>query len=159
MTAINYADLERELIAVEGLKLKPYRCTAGKLSIGIGRNLEDRGITEAEARVMFRTDVDAIERELDRAIPWWRSLSAGRRRALINMGFMGVPRLLGFKNMLAALQAGESDRAAAEPATANGRATSSRPVLRWSASCWWRVDHGYSRYPRRTIGIGEKAAE
>lgn len=113
-TAINYDALAHELQQVEGLKLTLYRCTAGKLSIGIGRNLEDRGISEDEARLMFRNDVAIIERELDRNIPWWRGLSDGRQRALINMAFMGVPRLMGFRNMLSALQAGDWDRAAAE---------------------------------------------
>jgi len=37
----------------EGLKLKPYKCPAGKLTIGIGRNLEDRGITEQEAQMLL----------------------------------------------------------------------------------------------------------
>lgn len=114
MPPIDYDALAREIVAVEGLKTKPYHCTAGKLSIGIGRNLEDRGISEDEARYLFKNDVAIIERELDRNVPWWRSLSDGRRRALINMAFMGVPRLMGFKKMLAALQAGDGQTAAAE---------------------------------------------
>lgn len=114
MAAIDYAALRREIVAVEGLKLTLYRCTAGKLSIGIGRNLEDRGISDDEAELMFRNDIAAIERELDRVVPWWRTLADGRRRALINMAMMGVPRLMGFKRMLAALQAGDWPAAAAE---------------------------------------------
>jgi hypothetical protein len=31
--------IKAQLIRHEGLRLKPYRCTAGKLTIGIGRNL------------------------------------------------------------------------------------------------------------------------
>ena len=41
--------IERQLIEHEGLEQKVYRCTAGKLTIGVGRNLEDKGITEEEA--------------------------------------------------------------------------------------------------------------
>ena len=33
----------------EGLSLKPYKCTAGKLTIGYGRNIEDKGISQEEA--------------------------------------------------------------------------------------------------------------
>ena len=40
----------------EGLRLKPYRCSAGKLTIGYGRNLEDVGIDEKEASMMFERD-------------------------------------------------------------------------------------------------------
>lgn len=114
MTTINYDALAAEIVAVEGLKLKPYHCTAGKLSIGVGRNLEDRGISEDEARYLFKNDVAIIESELDRNVPWWRNMTPGRQRGLINMAFMGVPRLMGFKKMLAALQAGDGHTAAAE---------------------------------------------
>ncbi len=31
--------IKAQLVRHEGLRLKPYRCTAGKLTIGIGRNL------------------------------------------------------------------------------------------------------------------------
>ena len=30
-----------QLVMDEGLRLKPYRCPAGKLTIGVGRNLDD----------------------------------------------------------------------------------------------------------------------
>ncbi|MBC7908587.1 MAG: lysozyme [Rhodospirillaceae bacterium] len=114
MTAIDYPALEGEMISVEGLKLTLYRCTAGKVSIGVGRNLEDRGISEDEARYMVRNDIKIIEHELDAAIPWWRDLSGARQRAIINMAFMGVPRLLQFKHMLAALRVGDWKQAADE---------------------------------------------
>lgn len=45
--------LTDQLIKHEGLRLKPYRCPAGKLTIGIGRNLEDKGITEKEAVMLL----------------------------------------------------------------------------------------------------------
>ena len=46
--------LENQLIDHEGLELKPYQCTADKLTIGVGRNIEDRGITEDEARYLLK---------------------------------------------------------------------------------------------------------
>ena len=48
----------------EGLRLKPYKCTAGKLSIGYGRNLDDMGISEVEAMVMLRHDIEQCYQEL-----------------------------------------------------------------------------------------------
>lgn len=106
--------LTEDLIRDEGLKTEPYVCTAGKLTIGVGRNLAD-GISKAEALFLLSNDILAVTRELDKAIPWWLTLSEPRRRALANMAFnMGVPRLLGFKNMLAAMERGDFARAAAE---------------------------------------------
>ncbi|MDY0127369.1 MAG: hypothetical protein RBR69_04500 [Candidatus Cloacimonadaceae bacterium] len=45
--------IKEQLVRHEGLRLKPYRCTAGKLTIGIGRNLNDCGITQSEAYPNF----------------------------------------------------------------------------------------------------------
>jgi len=46
---MNIKKIADQLILHEGLRLKPYHCPAGKHTIGIGRNLEDKGITEKEA--------------------------------------------------------------------------------------------------------------
>ena len=105
------ADLRRD----EGLRLKPYRDSVGKLTIGIGRNLDDAGITEAEADQLLGNDIARAVADLDRALPWWRRLSPMRRRALLNMAFnLGLPRLLGFKGMLADLERGDFEGAARE---------------------------------------------
>lgn len=107
------AQLRKDLILDEGLKLKAYKCTAGKTTIGVGRNLDDLGITETEALSLLDHDLDRIDAELDKAIPWWRTKPENIQRALANMAFnMGWPRLSGFKNMLAALEAGRYDEAA-----------------------------------------------
>ena len=105
------ADLQRD----EGLRLKPYRCSAGKTTIGYGRNLDDVGITEREAEILLETDIRRSLADLDRALPWWRGLSGPQGRGLVNMRFnLGLTRLLGFKKMLAALQAGNGYWAADE---------------------------------------------
>ncbi len=107
--------IETDLIRDEGLRLKPYTDTVGKLTIGVGRNLDDVGISDAEARHLLRNDIMAAVRDLDRNIPWWRDLSEGRQRALLNMCFnMGWPTLSAFRKMLAALRTGDYDTAAAE---------------------------------------------
>lgn len=99
--------LFREIERDEGLRLKPYQCTSGKLTIGYGRNIEDNGISREEADFLLSNDIQRVEKELDTFIPWWKTLSDGRQRALINLCFnMGISRLLGFTKMLAALQAG-----------------------------------------------------
>ena len=106
--------LRQELIRDEGLRLKPYRCTQGKLTIGIGRNLDDNGISNEEAEILFNNDLRDVESDLDRGIPWWRVLSDARQRVLANMCFnMGLGTLLTFKNTLAAMEAGDYQKAAA----------------------------------------------
>jgi lysozyme len=103
-----------DLVRDEGIELKPYRCPVGRLTIGVGRNLDDVGITKREALFLLGQDIARTEEQFDRLLPWWRSLSEARQRALLNMGFnLGIKRLLGFHDMLGALEAGEWELAAA----------------------------------------------
>ena len=112
---MNYEQILSDLERDEGLKLKPYQCPAGKLTIGVGRNIEDLGITEDEARYLLVNDVKRVEGELDRSIPWWRAMPEPAQQALVNMGFnMGWPRLSKFKKMISALQRGDYGTAALE---------------------------------------------
>ena len=103
----------RQLRLHEGERLKPYRDTVGKLTIGVGRNLDDRGITREESAMLLANDIAAEERELLRALPWVATLDAVRQRVLLDMSFnMGLVGLLGFKRTLATIQAGEYQAAA-----------------------------------------------
>ena len=103
----------RQLRLHEGERLKPYRCTAGKLTIGVGRNLEDRGISAEESAMLLANDIAAEERELLRALPWVATLDEVRQRVLLDMAFnMGIVGLLGFKRTLATIQAGDYQAAA-----------------------------------------------
>ena len=49
--------IKAQLVKHEGFRLKPYRCTAGKLTIGIGRNLDDRGISQKEDYAILERDI------------------------------------------------------------------------------------------------------
>jgi lysozyme len=103
----------RQLRLHEGERLKPYRCTAGKLTIGVGRNLEDRGITRDESAMLLSNDIGAMEAEVLRALPWVTQLNEVRQRVLIDMAFnMGIVGLLNFKRTLATIQAGDYQQAA-----------------------------------------------
>ena len=111
--------LEAQLIRHEGMRLKPYRCPAGKLTIGVGRHIEDRGITEAEAMVMLENDIAGARADVDSlldefGIRKWE-LNQARLDALTNMAFnLGRKRLSGFKKMFAAIKDRNFDLAAAE---------------------------------------------
>jgi lysozyme len=112
---VNYDDLKKSLILHEGLKLKPYVCTAGKLSLGIGRNLDDVGISTAEAMVMLDNDIGRAVAELNRARPGWKDHDDTRQNVLVELVFnLGMPRLLGFQKMWAALDRKDYAAAAAE---------------------------------------------
>lgn len=108
-------DIVDQLIRDEGLKLKPYRDTIGKLTIGVGRNLDDKGITEGEALVLLVNDIHQVEAALRAALPWTSELDPTRLAVLLNMGFnMGVGKLLKFPRFLAFLKSREYAGAARE---------------------------------------------
>lgn len=103
----------RQLRLHEGERLKPYRCTANKLTIGIGRNLEDRGITKEESAYLLSNDIDAFYSTLLRELPWVSELDEVRQRVLLDMAFnLGIQGLLGFKNTLATIKSGDYEKAA-----------------------------------------------
>lgn len=111
--AVDRAAMTRQLRLHEGERLKPYRCTSGKLTIGVGRNLEDRGITAQESAYLLANDIEAEERALVKALPWVAQLDEVRQRVLLDMAFnMGIGTLLTFKNTLAMIRAGDYGKAA-----------------------------------------------
>ncbi|MGB4219576.1 MAG: glycoside hydrolase family protein [Bacillota bacterium] len=106
--------IEDQLILHEGLRLKPYRCTAGTLTIGVGRNLEDKGISHDEAMILLRNDIAEVTAQLER-FDWFRALGPVRRKVLIDMCFnLGMAGLLGFQKMIEALKRADYERAADE---------------------------------------------
>ena len=112
---IDIARLKTILKRHEGLELKPYRCSADKLTIGVGRNIEDRGITMDEAEFMLNTDIALVMKEALQVLPFWNTLTPVRREVVLNMLFnLGMPRLLKFKKMLDALEKRDYTAAAFE---------------------------------------------
>ena len=106
------ATIEEQLILHEGLKLKPYRCTAGKLTIGVGRNLDDKGISKEEALFLLRNDIATVTTQLQK-YDWYISTDPVRRKVLIDMAVnLGVGGLLKFRKMIAALERGDYEGAA-----------------------------------------------
>lgn len=93
----------------------PYQCPADKLTIGYGRNIESRGITEDEALYLLKNDIDLCRGELIRNVPMYLRVNEARKAVLINMCFnLGMPTLLTFKRFLTALSAGDYDSASRE---------------------------------------------
>jgi lysozyme len=106
-------NITENLIRHEGLRLKPYRCTSGKLTIGVGRNLDDNGITEEEAMYLLSHDI-AIAKDIARRVfTDFDKLSDNRQRALVNMAFnLGETKLRGFVNFIRAINDYDFNRAA-----------------------------------------------
>lgn len=98
----------------EGLRLKPYKCPADKLTIGYGRNLEDVGITESEAMYMLTHDVQECFKDLG-TFTWFDDLSDNRKVALVDMRYnLGGAGFRKFQNMIAAIKEGDYLKAANE---------------------------------------------
>lgn len=103
---INRNQLSADLHFDEGERLKPYIDTVGKITIGVGRNLSDVGISTTESEVMLQNDIDIVLAELNLYFGWVADHPESIQRALANMLFnMGIVKLQGFKNFLAFLQA------------------------------------------------------
>lgn len=97
----------------EGFRSRPYHCTAGKLTIGYGLNLE-AGITEDEATYLLKNRVNKLQTELAN-LSFWSDLSGVRRAVLIDMAYnLGINGLFKFRKMMAALANRDFDKAAAE---------------------------------------------
>lgn len=99
----------------EGLRLKPYTDTVGKLSIGWGRNLADVGISYDEAKAMLETDIARATAQARNHFFWFDGLNPTRQDVVVMMIFaLGLGGFKGFKNMIAAIECQDWQTAAFE---------------------------------------------
>jgi len=97
-----------------GQEIVPGYTVQGNPTIGYGRNMITQGISEEEALVLLQRDIARAWREVREQLPWAESqLSVIRFAVLVNMVFnLGIQGLLGFQEMLTALQQGDYNGAA-----------------------------------------------
>ena len=96
-----------------GRPLRPGSVVVGHPTIGIGRCLDRRGITEAEALLLLDNDLAEVRAEVAHALPWSAALSDTRRTVLQAMAFqMGIAGLLQVRATRAAAQRGDHAAAA-----------------------------------------------
>ena len=113
MTPDETRRMSAQLRVHEGVRLKPYYCTADKLTIGVGRNLDDKGISESEATLLLMNDIQDAERDLKWHMPTYRSLTQTRKMVMLDMAFnLGVRGVMKFKKMHAALALRDYEEAA-----------------------------------------------
>lgn len=118
--------LESDLIRDEGSRefvyddatgkpLKPGDTLKGYPTVGVGRNLTTKGLSEDERRYLLNNDMSGVEEAFDTAFPWWRDLPEPVARGLANMAFnLGIAGLSRFAIMLAALERHDFQTAATE---------------------------------------------
>ena len=127
-------DWEQRLEFHEGFREKPYYCTKGRQTIGIGHNLEARdftpeelkavgdwkkGITRNAALMILRNDINLCLKNLQK-LGFWYYLDKERQYALLDMCFqLGWQGLSRFRNMLEAIRVKNFDRAAKECLNSN----------------------------------------
>jgi lysozyme len=111
-------ELSRQLRGDEGVKKCAYQDHLGFWTLGVGRLVDARksgsGLRDDEITYLLNNDIDDRIEALTRALPWFQNLDDARRGVLLNMAFqLGTAGLLGFKNTLAMIQAGQYEQAAA----------------------------------------------
>lgn len=115
MTPDHVEQLARELLRDEGVRLTPYRCTAGYLTVLVGYNVDARGwepleailgrpinpkalaFTEGDAQKQVRADIGYFEHRLIAKFAAYTKLDPVRQRAFVNLSFNLGDRLLQFR--------------------------------------------------------------
>ena len=108
--SLDHENLRAMLLRHEGRRFKPYKCTSNKTTIGIGRNLDDVGLSEDEVQYLFTNDCERATLIAGR-IPLFHKLDAVRKCALIDMAFQMGYAVKDFKKALAAMRVSDWQKA------------------------------------------------
>lgn len=115
MTPESRQKLKGLLISHENYRQFPYTDSTGHLTVGIGRNLTDRGISTTEAFYLLDDDVQYFVGKLNYFLPFYSKLNEYRQIALVDMCFnLGIQGLLNFKEMIIAFEHNDYEKAADE---------------------------------------------
>ena len=102
-----YDNIKEMLIKNEGLVCQPYHCSAGKLTIGVGRNLDANGISEDEAMYLLENDIQRVIDSLDKNWSVWRQLPIPCQEVVIDCTFqMGITGWMNFRRTRALMEMG-----------------------------------------------------
>ena len=102
----------------EGVETHAYECSASKITVGVGRNIDPEGgigLSTDEINYLLQNDIDRVYSELDNEYNWFAGLDQVRQDAMIDISFnLGQTRLRAFKNALAGMARGDWRAAADE---------------------------------------------
>ncbi len=106
--ALDRERLKAQLKIHEGVRARPYRDTVGKVTIGVGRNLDDKGLRPKEIEFLLDNDVEEVLSEIAKTLPWFDGLSEKRQLVVADMVFnLGITRFLDFKRTIASIASGK----------------------------------------------------
>lgn len=85
----------------------------GKMTLGIGRNITDVGLSDEEAMYLLTNDIERVRCELDKSLPWWNKLGECREAVMVSLCFnLGINKLLKFHTTLNLIESGKYAEAA-----------------------------------------------
>ena len=106
--------LAEELKRDEGFRECVYKCSAGKLTVGYGHNIEDNPMPELIAEKLLHHDIAGALADCER-FDWFFELDGVRQRVIVNMVFnIGANGVSKFKKMIAAIEEKRYSLAASE---------------------------------------------
>jgi len=102
----------------EGVETHAYECSEGKVTVGVGRNIDQKGgmgLSEDEIDYLLQNDIERVIKELASEYTWFNGLDDVRKDAIIDIAFnLGATRLRGFRRALTAMEAGNYTEASTE---------------------------------------------
>lgn len=102
---MDYDKLKSMIERHEGRRKKPYKCTAGKITIGVGHNLDDLGLPDRMIDELLELDIGNAISDCASLYPNWHALPDTIQMVLIDMMFnMGLSRMQQFKKMNRAVE-------------------------------------------------------
>jgi len=102
-----YDKVKEMLVRHEGVVCTLYQCSEAKWTIGVGRNLQDRGVTEDEAMYLLDNDIKRVMSQLDEYWTVWRSFPEKAQLCCVDMSFqMGIKGFMDFRRTRALMEMG-----------------------------------------------------
>ena len=88
----------------EGFRSRAYTDSVGILTIGFGRNIQEKGISLDEGLYLLERDLKDAEQDAWKFFPGYKNLNDARQLVIVEMSFnLGIARLLNFKKMITCL--------------------------------------------------------
>jgi len=105
---MNISVLTEQLKKHEGFSSTAYKCPAGRLTLGYGRNISDKGITEEEAIHLLNNDINECYTDLLPLFIQFENLPDSIQHPLLDMRFqLGARGFRKFKKMITAVNKGD----------------------------------------------------